>query len=247
MRFSPSYGVRKGFIKDPNWPPAQFPDEGNATDRRFRRIACSFKIRNDDGELISTTGDISEGGARFALKKPLVTDTVEIVGGEKKARAEIIATVSTVHGYVYRTRFLDTLEALRGPRGAGRTPRARSCIRIRRAHASAPACSYRSSASVSKAPASVRPWPRASSVAASSHAPACSTSSGARRASATASIICSTSPPTLPWHRSARLRTVGTSGASGTSAATTAATSTATSRSPSARASRTRPGARQRW
>jgi hypothetical protein len=111
MRFSPSYGVRKGFIKDPNWPPAQFPDEGNATDRRFRRIACSFKIRNDDGELISTTGDISEGGARFALKKPLVTDTVEIVGGEKKARAEIIATVSTVQGYVYRTRFLDTVEA----------------------------------------------------------------------------------------------------------------------------------------
>jgi PilZ domain len=110
-RFSPSYGVRKGFIKDPNWPPAQFPDEGNATDRRFRRIACSFKVRNDDGELISTSGDISEGGARFTLKRPLVTDTVELVGGNKKARAEIIATVSTVNGYVYRTRFLDTVEA----------------------------------------------------------------------------------------------------------------------------------------
>ncbi len=111
MRFSPSYGVRMGFIKDPNWPPAQFPDEGNATDRRYRRIACTFKVRNDDGELISTTGDISSGGARFALKRPLVTDTVEIVGGNRKARAEIIATVSTVNGYVYRTRFLDLIEA----------------------------------------------------------------------------------------------------------------------------------------
>jgi PilZ domain len=111
MRFSPSYGVRKGFIKDPNWPPARFPDEGNATDRRFRRVACTFKVRNDDGELITTTGDISEGGARFALKKPPVTETVEIVGGETRARAEIIATVSTVNGYVYRTRFLDAIEA----------------------------------------------------------------------------------------------------------------------------------------
>ena len=111
MRFSPSYGVRKGFIKDPNWPPAQFPDEGNATDRRFRRIACTFKVRNDDGELVTCTGDISEGGARFALKKPLVTETVEIVGGQFKARAEIIATVSTLQGYIYRTRFLDLIEA----------------------------------------------------------------------------------------------------------------------------------------
>lgn len=111
MRFSPSYGVRKGFIKDPNWPPAQFPEEGNATDRRYRRIACSFKVKNDDGELVLTQGDLSEGGARFVLPKPLVTDTVEIYGGEKKARAEIIATVSTVNGYVYRTRFLDTAEA----------------------------------------------------------------------------------------------------------------------------------------
>lgn len=111
MRFSPSYGVRKGFIKDPNWPPAQFPDQGNASDRRFRRIACSFKVRNDDGELITTTGDISEGGARFAMKKPLVTESVEIVAGELKTRAEIIATVSGKSGYVYRTRFVDQVQA----------------------------------------------------------------------------------------------------------------------------------------
>ena len=111
-RFSPSYGVRMGFIKDPNWPPARFPEEGNATDRRFRRVTASFKVRNDDGELIATMGDISEGGARFTMKKPLVTETVEVMGGKSKARAEIISTVNTVNGYVYRTRFLDQVEAM---------------------------------------------------------------------------------------------------------------------------------------
>jgi hypothetical protein len=111
-RFSPSYGVRMGFIKDPNWPPAQFPEEGNATDRRFRRVEASFKVRNDDGELIAAMGDISEGGARFTLKKPLVTETVEVMGGKARARAEIISTVNTVNGYVYRVRFLDQVEAM---------------------------------------------------------------------------------------------------------------------------------------
>jgi len=51
-----------------------------------------------------------------------------------------------------------------------------------------------------------------------------------RRASATASITGSTSPPTRAWQRSARLRTVGTSGARATPAATALATSAAMSR-----------------
>ena len=50
-RFSPSYGVRKGFIKDPNWPPAQFPEEGNATQRRFRRMPASFAVTFEGGAM----------------------------------------------------------------------------------------------------------------------------------------------------------------------------------------------------
>src|SRR5262245_33298858 len=67
MQFSPSYGVRMGFIKDPNWPPAHIPDEGTAAQRRHLRIKCGFMVRLTGGHLAPACGDLSAGGAKFTL------------------------------------------------------------------------------------------------------------------------------------------------------------------------------------
>jgi hypothetical protein len=106
-RFSPSYGVRKGFIKDPNWPPAEFPTEGLATNRRFRRIPASFKVSVGGAEAITVTGNLSSGGAMFAMSNVLTSEKIEVTFGGHKAPAEIIASESKGSSFIYRAHFTD--------------------------------------------------------------------------------------------------------------------------------------------
>lgn len=106
-RFSPSYGVRKGFIKDPNWPPAEFPAEGLATDRRFRRIPASFEVSVGGSEAIKVTGNLSSGGVMFAMANVLTSEKIEVAFNGHKAAAEVIASESKGARFIYRARFTD--------------------------------------------------------------------------------------------------------------------------------------------
>jgi hypothetical protein len=106
MHFSPSYGVRKGFIKDPNWPPAQLPEEGTAAQRRLLRVKCTFSVRAPGCEEVQTTGDISSGGAKFTLDAALGTE-VEIVANDCVARAKVLQVLKGAGQYTYRVQFVD--------------------------------------------------------------------------------------------------------------------------------------------
>ena len=111
-RFSPSYGVRRGFIKDPNWPPAQFPEIGNATDRRFRRMPATFQVRiGDASEPLTVTGNISSGGAMFVMQSVLGSEKIEVTYGGAMAHAEVIASESKGGQFMYRAHFTDENEA----------------------------------------------------------------------------------------------------------------------------------------
>jgi hypothetical protein len=111
-RFSPSYGVRRGFIKDPNWPPAQFPDEGNAANRRFRRMPATFQVKVGDAvEALTVSGNISSGGAMFVMSSVLGSDQVQVSYNGATANAAVIASESKGGQFMYRAHFLDENEA----------------------------------------------------------------------------------------------------------------------------------------
>ncbi len=106
-RFSPSYGVRKGFIKDPNWPPAEFPAEGLATSRRFRRVPAAFQVSVDGAEPITVTGNLSSGGVMFAMPNVLTSQKIEVLFGGHRAAAEVIASEAKGPQFIYRAHFTD--------------------------------------------------------------------------------------------------------------------------------------------
>lgn len=110
-RFSPSFGVRRGLIKDPNWPPAQFPDHGTAASRRFRRVAMAFDVELR-GEAVKVVGDVSEGGAMFLLNRKVETRHVDIVVKGKAARAEVLSSSKKGNAFAHHCRFIDSAEAL---------------------------------------------------------------------------------------------------------------------------------------
>ena len=105
--FSPSYGVRKGFIKDPNWPPAQFPVDGLATSRRFRRVPAAFQVSVGGAEAVTVVGNLSSGGVMFAMSNVLTSEKIEITFGGHKAAAEVIASESKGASFIYRAHFTD--------------------------------------------------------------------------------------------------------------------------------------------
>lgn len=109
-KFSPSFGVRRGLIKDPNWPPAQFPEHGTAASRRFRRVDTKFII-SVRGEEAEVKGDVSEGGAMFLLDRRLDAKTVHVVVGGKAARAEILSCSKKGNAYAHHCRFTSADEA----------------------------------------------------------------------------------------------------------------------------------------
>jgi len=110
-KFSPSFGVRRGLIKDPNWPPAEFPEHGTAASRRFRRIDATFVVELR-GEQVSVKGDVSEGGAMFLLDRRVETKVVDVVVNGIAARAEILSASKKGSSFAHHCRFLDSAEAL---------------------------------------------------------------------------------------------------------------------------------------
>lgn len=113
--FSPSYGVRKGLIKDPNWPPAHFPDDGLAMGRRALRAECAFDVQFDGGAPIRVSGDISLGGARFTAPTHASDASVQVMvddqGTQRVARAEILSCHAKGAGFEYRARIPDEEQA----------------------------------------------------------------------------------------------------------------------------------------
>jgi hypothetical protein len=105
MKFSPSYGVRAGFIKDPNWPPAHMPEEGNAARRRHLRVNCSFVVRVS-GSGVPVNGDLSAGGARFTLDRAAGSE-VEVVAGSLTARAHVLQVIEANGRFTHRAQFVD--------------------------------------------------------------------------------------------------------------------------------------------
>lgn len=110
-KFSPSFGVRHGLIKDPNWPPAQFPESGNAASRRFRRVETKFEVVVR-GVRTPVTGDISQGGAMFLLDRRLDTTTIGVVAAGKAARAEVLSVSQKGNLFAHHCRFVDVSESL---------------------------------------------------------------------------------------------------------------------------------------
>jgi hypothetical protein len=109
-KFSPSFGVHRGLIKDPNWPPAQFPEHGSAASRRFRRIDTRFVVATR-GEELSVAGDISEGGAMFLLDRRVDTKVVDVVFNGHSARAEVLSCSKKGALFAHHCRFLDQNES----------------------------------------------------------------------------------------------------------------------------------------
>lgn len=109
-KFSPSFGVHHGLIKDPNWPPAQFPEHGTAASRRFRRVEFSFGVELR-GEAHQVRGDVSEGGAMFLLDRRVETKNVDIVVKGVVARAEVLSTSKKGASFAHHCRFIDAAEA----------------------------------------------------------------------------------------------------------------------------------------
>jgi hypothetical protein len=110
-KFSPSFGVRRGLIKDPNWPPHEFPEHGSASSRRFRRVETSFGIELR-GEAHDVKGDVSEGGAMFLLDRKLDSKQVDIIVKGHAARAEVLSASKKGNFFAHHCRFLDASESL---------------------------------------------------------------------------------------------------------------------------------------
>lgn len=109
-KFSPSYGVHKGYIRDPNWPPAVIPAKSHATNRRERRVPAKFSVKVGE-RFVKVSGDLSRGGAMFLLPQVSPTRQVMVKFGEFQALVEVI-TVNSKDGQVaHHTRFLDRAAA----------------------------------------------------------------------------------------------------------------------------------------
>ena len=110
-KFSPSFGVHRGLIKDPNWPPAEFPEHGTAASRRFRRVEMTFGVELR-GETREVHGDVSEGGAMFLLDRRVETKHVDIIVKGVAARAEVLSASKKGASFAHHCRFIDSAEAL---------------------------------------------------------------------------------------------------------------------------------------
>ncbi len=110
-KFSPSFGVHRGLIKDPNWPPAEFPEHGTAASRRFRRVETAFDV-GLRGESVTVVGDVSQGGAMFLLGRRVETKVVDIMVQGVSARAEVLSTSKKGALWAHHCRFLDAAESM---------------------------------------------------------------------------------------------------------------------------------------
>lgn len=109
-KFSPSYGVHRGLIKDPNWPPAEFPETGTAMSRRNRRVVAKFNVMVD-GAPVSVEGDLSLGGAMFTMPTRLGAKSVVLELGGYKAQAEVLSASKKGNTFAHHCRFVDVNES----------------------------------------------------------------------------------------------------------------------------------------
>jgi len=100
--------------------PRSFRKRETATDRRHRRIACSFKVRNDGRRADQHHGDMSRAGALRAHPASGHRNGGIMAGEGLKARAEIIAT-SAPSRATSTGRFLDPARRRRSS-GGHQTP-----------------------------------------------------------------------------------------------------------------------------
>jgi hypothetical protein len=111
-RFSPSYGVHQGLIPDPNWPPAHFPDNNVAMQRKDRRVSCRFTL-DLDGRRAEVLGDVSKGGVMFLLpvRVPATIVAIEVRG----VRAQVTILSASQHGaeLSHHARYIDAAEGAR--------------------------------------------------------------------------------------------------------------------------------------
>jgi len=105
-QFSPSFGVHKGFIRDPSWPPAEFPAQGNAAQRQTRRIVCDLKV-TADGATHAVKGDLSAGGAMFLMPAACGAKQVTIAYRDCSAQAEVLSTTTRGGLVAHHARFTD--------------------------------------------------------------------------------------------------------------------------------------------
>ncbi len=108
-RFSPSYGVHRGRIPDPNWPPSQFPDDGTAMKRKDRRVMCDFTILSG-GKKYKVHGDLSRGGVMFFLPDLIRSTDVSVQFNKVVAKATIQSTSTQQKGVAHRAKFIDPEE-----------------------------------------------------------------------------------------------------------------------------------------
>lgn len=97
---SPSFGERQGILEAKN------PSDR----RRFPRVAHAFVVRTAEGR-IQVEGDLSAGGAMFALPEALPHDTVEVLvvdgGLEKRAKGRVLRVEAQGDRVMHHVQFTD--------------------------------------------------------------------------------------------------------------------------------------------
>jgi hypothetical protein len=110
--FSPSYGVRMGFIPNPHWPPPPGVEEGPER-RTSVRIPLSFEIGLENGERALVDGNVSAGGAMFVRDLPMLAKQVDVYvqlageTAETHAVGELIAVNGAIGTVIHRVRWVD--------------------------------------------------------------------------------------------------------------------------------------------
>lgn len=111
-KFSPSFGVHRGLIKDPNWPPVEFPEHGTAASRRQLRVPARFEVRVRQ-QQVPVTGDLSSGGAMFLFAWRVDARIIEVRVQGQVARAEVLSTSKKGGQFAHHCRFIDAAEGQR--------------------------------------------------------------------------------------------------------------------------------------
>jgi hypothetical protein len=109
-KFSPSYGVHKGYIPDPNWPPAELPEGARAMSRKSRRQVMTYNVLVQN-KWVEVKGDLSKGGALFLLPERMEQKYAHVHYGSHVARVEILSTSKKGSMFGHHCRFIDEKES----------------------------------------------------------------------------------------------------------------------------------------
>jgi hypothetical protein len=110
--YSPSYGVKKGLIRDPHWPAPLTDGEGASPRRQSLRVPTTFEVHSSSSKF-TVQGDLSVGGAMFVAPNRIEDEYVVIVPEKDhtiRARGKIIGRRTEANGVVHHVRFDDEPE-----------------------------------------------------------------------------------------------------------------------------------------